>query len=386
MASPSTTHGDAIPAIVDDDTTSATQTAELTAKQVRELRRLCRKTANRAEYDDRSVQVRQIASILAMGTPCLQQFAPECWNTGSALQAWVDRVRGDGADWRDERILLRDAVQELRDWDRLLKIWARKKFVTLDAQQDESEHVAHKDRLFGAELNENCPEVNLECASQSKTPLQKRSSLTWINSSPVSASASPAPSMSFLEDTPAPVSVSVSMHSRSDQSRIGTPTTPKLKVYSDTSRPKLVPASIALTSSPVVADEDTDEERRVSTEFTRHDMHSDRLWDACRKQAASRNPLANLSLSRQANAANTDDIPRRHSMRRLGRTGKRETTLRNLCTKEPHIIHVPELSDLRNSDKENTAVERDWTALRKNSQSKHSSPQRLTRTQSSIIQ
>lgn len=108
---------------------------ELTAKQVRELRRLCRKTANRAEYEGRLVQLRQIASILAMGGPSLVHFAPSYLTADSALQSWLDLMRGAGADWRDERPLGAAAVEELREWDRLLKAWARRRFPTLETAE-----------------------------------------------------------------------------------------------------------------------------------------------------------------------------------------------------------------------------------------------------------
>lgn len=108
---------------------------ELTAKQVRELRRLCRKTANRAEYEGRLVQLRQIASILAMGGPSLVHFAPSYLTADSALQSWIDVMRAGGADWRDERPLGAAAVEELREWDRLLKAWARRRFPTLETAE-----------------------------------------------------------------------------------------------------------------------------------------------------------------------------------------------------------------------------------------------------------
>lgn len=112
-------------------TTPVSPNVELTAKQVRELRRLCRKTANRAEYEGRLVQLRQIASILAMGGPSLVHFAPSYLSAHSAMQAWLDASRADGADWRDERPLTAPAVEELREWDRLLKAWAKRRFPTL---------------------------------------------------------------------------------------------------------------------------------------------------------------------------------------------------------------------------------------------------------------
>lgn len=100
----------------------------LTQKQVRELRRLCRKTANRAEFECRLIQIRQIASIAAMGTPAIKFFDPENPTSGAALRAWVEIQRDFGADWRDERVLADDAIEELRRWDRGLKAWALLRF------------------------------------------------------------------------------------------------------------------------------------------------------------------------------------------------------------------------------------------------------------------
>ncbi|KAI0560209.1 hypothetical protein FGB62_121g014 [Gracilaria domingensis] len=97
----------------------------LTPKQVRELRRLCRKTANRAEFEGRLIQVRQVASISAMGSSSVHLFDPSNPRSGQELRIWVETHRRSGADWRDERPLSRTAVAELRRWDRQLKAWAR---------------------------------------------------------------------------------------------------------------------------------------------------------------------------------------------------------------------------------------------------------------------
>lgn len=112
------------------DSSEAEEKPLLTQKQVRELRRLCRKTANRAEFEDRLIQVRQIASIAAMGTPAVKYFDPHNATSGAALRAWVEIQRELGADWRDERLLADDAIDELRRWDRCLKAWARLRFET----------------------------------------------------------------------------------------------------------------------------------------------------------------------------------------------------------------------------------------------------------------
>lgn len=110
---------------------------DLTAKQVRELRRLCRKTANRAEFECRTIQLRQIASILAMGAGARREFcdSPDC---GDAMQRWVDAARAADAEWRDERPLDSAAVDELREWDRSLKAWARGRFAQDESDADAS--------------------------------------------------------------------------------------------------------------------------------------------------------------------------------------------------------------------------------------------------------
>lgn len=119
-----------------------TEPSVLTQKQIRELRRLCRKTANRAEFDDRLIQVRQIASIAAMGTPSAHFFDPNNEGSGRALREWVDLQRAQGADWRDERPLPDDAIDELRRWDRALKAWARLRFDTSPSRSSLGPHMA----------------------------------------------------------------------------------------------------------------------------------------------------------------------------------------------------------------------------------------------------
>eukprot|EP00178_Gracilaria_changii_P003056 TRINITY_DN1446_c0_g1_i1.p1 TRINITY_DN1446_c0_g1~~TRINITY_DN1446_c0_g1_i1.p1 ORF type:complete len:513 (+),score=19.80 TRINITY_DN1446_c0_g1_i1:231-1769(+) len=96
----------------------------LTPKQVRELRRLCRRTANRAEFEHRHIQVRQVASIYAMASSSLHLFDPDNPYSGRELQIWVESHRENGADWREEYLLSLSAIGELRRWDRLLKTWA----------------------------------------------------------------------------------------------------------------------------------------------------------------------------------------------------------------------------------------------------------------------
>lgn len=112
----------------------------LTPKQVRELRRLCRKTANRAQFEDRLIQIRQVASIAAMASSSLHLFDPDNPHSGHALRAWVDSNRAEGADWRDERPLSDHAIEELRRWDRLLKAWARVRFDTHNLADPTAQH------------------------------------------------------------------------------------------------------------------------------------------------------------------------------------------------------------------------------------------------------
>lgn len=104
------------------------QLQQLTQKQVRELRRLCRKTANRAQFEGRLIQIRQVASINAMANSTLHLFDPTNPHSGLSLRTWVHYHRSEGADWRDERPLSAEAIAELRRWDLLLKAWARLRF------------------------------------------------------------------------------------------------------------------------------------------------------------------------------------------------------------------------------------------------------------------
>eukprot|EP00178_Gracilaria_changii_P015907 TRINITY_DN4471_c0_g1_i1.p2 TRINITY_DN4471_c0_g1~~TRINITY_DN4471_c0_g1_i1.p2 ORF type:complete len:525 (-),score=56.06 TRINITY_DN4471_c0_g1_i1:975-2549(-) len=111
----------------------------LTPKQVRELRRLCRKTANRAEFEDRLIQIRQVASIAAMASSSLHLFDPQNPQSGLPLRIWVETHRADGADWRDERPLSDSAIRELRRWDRLLKAWSRVRFETIHTMESDGD-------------------------------------------------------------------------------------------------------------------------------------------------------------------------------------------------------------------------------------------------------
>ncbi|PXF43960.1 hypothetical protein BWQ96_06270 [Gracilariopsis chorda] len=123
-----------------DPVSTPAQPHLLTPKQVRELRRLCRKTANRAQFEDRLIQIRQVASIAAMASSSLHLFDPDNPHSGHALRAWVDSNRADGADWRDERPLSDHAIEELRRWDRLLKAWARVRFDTHNLTDSATPH------------------------------------------------------------------------------------------------------------------------------------------------------------------------------------------------------------------------------------------------------
>lgn len=97
----------------------------LTAKQLRELRRLCRKTANRAEYEGRGTQIRQVAAILSMVSRFVKQDDVGIVVEGSMLEMWVEQRRNNGMDWLQEEMLGEPEVQELRRWDKQLKIWGR---------------------------------------------------------------------------------------------------------------------------------------------------------------------------------------------------------------------------------------------------------------------
>lgn len=346
-----------------DEFSSGNESHELSAKQVRELRRLCRKTANRAEFDDRSVQVRQIASILAMGTPSLQQFAPGYWKSGSGLQAWVDRVRRDGADWRDERILLPEAVDELRDWDRLLKIWARRRFVNGDGADEDIITASHSN---DANINDS-RDLRTELSSSSKTPLQKRNSMSWMNSSPVSNASPLAANEEIIDSTPAPIRRTKSVLRPREKCPLGSPTTPNFDKENISSRPRLVPASFALASSPVAVDDDADEKSQLHRQVI-HEQG---------KLGTSRKPLSNITISRQGNTISVDFRSRHSSMQKLGKSSKRDQCQYQSKREqhEPSIVHVPEFSASSNGDdKENWETRRDWTSLRKPGQGKSSAP------------
>jgi hypothetical protein len=275
---------------------------ELSAKQVRELRRLCRKTANRAEYDDRSVQVRQIASILAMATPSLADFAPD-YEARSELRDWLDSVRADGADWRDERILLPAAVAELRDWDRLLKLWARQRCFLDDDEEDinqEQEKMECKTgkasatvielgggRCRGHEVlsptsdaftpNPRRVARALESMSLdhrpsgstiSKTPVRTHKQHAWFNSSPVSSTASPATVDQPAVNTPVSREQVGPSRTRRFECIPGTPLSPTLDIASPeaTPRPKLVPAaSFAASCLHAVYDPEEYQETHITS-------------------------------------------------------------------------------------------------------------------------
>lgn len=56
-------------------------------------------------------------------------------SSGHLLRLWVDTHRAQGADWRDERPLPCEQVNELRRWDRALKAWAQLRFESSPAPQ-----------------------------------------------------------------------------------------------------------------------------------------------------------------------------------------------------------------------------------------------------------
>lgn len=122
----------------------------LSMKQIRELRRLCRKTANRAEFEGRLIQIRQIASIAAMASSCVHMFDPSNLNSGASLHAWVDHHRATGADWRDERPLNSPALRQLREWDLKLKEWTHS--TTRDHMKEHPSHSISPD-----EPTKQCP-------------------------------------------------------------------------------------------------------------------------------------------------------------------------------------------------------------------------------------
>lgn len=101
-------------------------------KQVRELRRLCRKTANRAQFEGRAIPLRQVVSIVAMIDNCQRLFEFGNTTLGDDLRGWIAWHRAAGADWREEHPLDGAVALELRELDRLLKHWIRTRPFTGD--------------------------------------------------------------------------------------------------------------------------------------------------------------------------------------------------------------------------------------------------------------
>lgn len=88
----------------------------LKSKQIRELRRMCRKTANRSQYEKRTVQLRQVSTIECLAVSAIPFLA----TVDSALRSWMKKHRDSGAEWTDEFPLDKDSQCELRQWDQML--------------------------------------------------------------------------------------------------------------------------------------------------------------------------------------------------------------------------------------------------------------------------
>lgn len=251
------------------------------------------------------MQVRQIASIVAMGAPSLARFAPR-WSARSELQAWVDSVRADGADWRDERILLPRAVEELRDWDRLLKVWAEEMFGT-----------------DGAAVGATAQKTPVRAAAVGDGKAGgARNSMALGAASPLSIK-SPAERGEQELRTPA----AARLRRVASGSVLGTPITPGVSVGNATpasaSRPKLVPAPTVSVSSPVIiysdecSDSGEDAHSAVSSESedagqgdTVPKCGSSSDGKAIRRTVSARKPLGALSISRTGNVINVELPPR----------------------------------------------------------------------------
>lgn len=384
---------------------------ELTPKQVRELRRLCRKTANRAQYDDRSVQVRQIASILAMGLPSLQLFAPGFVATGCALQTWLDQVLAEGANWRDERILLPEAVQELRDWDRLLQMYARRRFNVVDDDEPVPASSAvttpartpartpakaqAKTPISATKIRAFRPEhaVAAQAIREQKTPLRSTRSVPSSRfpsvTSPVS-SASPGSAYTPVVATPdsttrrIPRSVTPSTLPRPGLCTPVSPAPLSARTFT-TPRPRLIPvSSVASSSSPAVFDGDSSDE-------SDHETHQT-------GDISKRLPLGTLSINTIDAAANAGGVET--SSRKLSNPECRKSTTRAAISDLADAMTKTSITDT--FDKENMPgdssfqsakgragsgqSDRDWSSLRSPGDSMRSSSAKIRRRPSLVRQ
>ena len=93
-------------------------------KRISTLRRLCRKTANKAYFSNDKIQVRQVASIISAANPWIQDFAPNEPGEGEIFRRWVNSHRERGADWRDEFHITSEMIEELRRWNLVIKKWS----------------------------------------------------------------------------------------------------------------------------------------------------------------------------------------------------------------------------------------------------------------------
>ena len=90
----------------------------LTVKQIRELRRSCRKTFNKVNYQKRRVQVRQIRTILKLGVSCLPYLVFTDLQLYKYLK--IDGITSSSSIW--DVLITKEALSELKQLDFMLRI------------------------------------------------------------------------------------------------------------------------------------------------------------------------------------------------------------------------------------------------------------------------
>ena len=108
----------------------------LTQQQAKSLRRWCRRLANKAEHDGKKIQLKQIATILALAHATIHLFSNQ--QSPNYLQSWIDTCRSNGADWYDQYTLSIQGIKQLRIWNDQIKNWSSKHFANVLDIQDES--------------------------------------------------------------------------------------------------------------------------------------------------------------------------------------------------------------------------------------------------------
>lgn len=108
----------------------------LTQQQAKSLRRWCRRLANKAEHDGKKIQLKQIATILALAHTTIPLFSKE--QSPNYLQSWINTCRSNGADWYDQYTLSIQGIKQLRIWNDQIKNWSSNHFAGISQIQDES--------------------------------------------------------------------------------------------------------------------------------------------------------------------------------------------------------------------------------------------------------